>query len=360
MPHVSEIPHSRYHRQELLAGIGHRGQSLLSDSHVLIAGCGALGCSSAENLARAGVGTLTIVDRDVVDITNLQRQSLYCESDGTGRVPKAEAAKRRIGAINTGIICHGWVDHLAPDNVRSYLRGVDLVIDGLDNFPTRYLLNDACVEAGIPLIYGGSIATRGMSMPILPGETCLRCAFPWSNSPTASTLGENETCDTAGILMSAVVMVSAHQCVQAIKWLTGNREAIDRSLWSFDCWTNRTTRMPLASARQPQCPCCNQRQFDFLGGSLDCDAQILCGRNAVQVRPKPQGMRAPLLHLAHLLSAHGTFALRDNLLVGTLAGVHGESGCEIELAVFSDGRAIVRGSTDPILARTLYDRYVGQ
>ncbi len=348
---------SRYHRQELIAGIGRAGQQRMRDAHALVVGCGALGCAVADILARAGIGRLTIVDRDIVEVTNLQRQSLFTERDAVEGIPKAEAAKRRICEINSQVECRGWVEHVGPDNVISYASDADIILDGLDNLHTRFLLNDAAVSLGKPYLYGGAVATRGMSMPILPGEACLRCIF---SEPAHLQTGE--TCDTAGVLMSAVVAVSAHQALQAIKWIVGANDAIDRSLWSIETWGNRENRVSLAGAKVATCSCCAKRDFEYLSGRHEDQATVLCGRGAVQVAPRGiEGTvrRIDLAKVAIMLAPHGSFGMRGGLLVGTLRGVQSPEGNAIELTIFPDGRAIIGGSIDETFARGIYDRFIG-
>lgn len=345
---------TRHHRQELLAGIGSEGQAKLRSSHALVIGCGALGCAIIDILARAGVGRLTIVDRDIVEETNLQRQTLFTHADAQAGVPKASAAKARVAAIDPSIECRGWCEHFGPDNALAYMDGCDIVLDGLDNLHTRFLINDASVSLEIPYIYGGAVATRGMSMPILPGEPCLRCIFP---DPTL--LQSHETCDTVGVLMSTVLAVSAHQSAQAIKWLAGARDAIDRSMWSIDSWSNRTSRVALPRQRDGNCPCCGARKFEFLNGAHESRASVICGRNAVQIAPTGRGASIDLNRAAVLLGAHGAFSSRSGLLVGTLNEVRSDEGTPIELTIFPDGRAIIRGSVDEVFARGVYDRFVG-
>ena len=276
---MPEVP--RHHRQMLLPGIGESGQAALASAHVLVAGCGALGSIAIDQLARAGVGTLTLVDRDVVELTNLQRQTLYTEKDVAAGAAKADAAARRVREIDSSLVVHPVVEHLGVDNVLELIQGVTLVIDGLDNFPTRYLLNDACVKQGIPLIYGGAVATGGMSMTIIPGETpCLRCVFPEAPPP-----GSTPTCDTAGVLASAVNTVASHQVAQAIKLIVGARAVIDGDLVSWDLWSNESKRVDLTDARAESCPCCVLGEFTHLDSAGEEQATTLCGRNSVQIVP---------------------------------------------------------------------------
>lgn len=370
---MTEVP--RHHRQMLLPGIGQAGQTAIAGTHVLVAGCGALGSTAVDLLARAGVGTLTLVDRDIVETTNLQRQTLYIERDADAGVPKAEAAARRVREIDRSLVAHPVVEHLGPDNVSELLRGVDLVIDGLDNFPTRYLLNDACVRAGIPWIYGGAVATGGLSMPILPfrpdaaagvrtrlewsndvSTPCLRCIFPDAPPP-----GSAPTCDTAGVLASVVATVASHQVAQALKLMVGAHDALDRDLVSWDLWRNRQHRTGLADARRADCPCCAERRFPHLEPGSESQAVTLCGRNAVQIVPGDSGGRVglDLEEIAGRLRSHGEFLVANGILRGTIEGVEGADGRPVELTLFPDGRAIVGGSTEPEHARSLYARFIG-
>lgn len=371
---MPEVP--RHHRQMLLPGIGEAGQAALARSHVLVAGCGALGSVAIDQLARAGVGTLTLVDRDVVELTNLQRQTLYVQRDVEMGTPKAEAASQRVRAIDPAVVAHAVVEHLGAENVIDLMRGVDLVIDGLDNFPTRYLLNDACVKLGLPYIYGGAVGTGGMSMPILPFRTgeadadqriswskeeataCLRCVFPETPPP-----GSTPTCDTAGVLAGAVATVASHQVAQTIKLLVGALDALDRDLVSWDLWSNDYRRMVLACARREECPCCGDRTFPFLEVDAEEQATTLCGRNSVQIVPAAARSRSETIDLVALsdrLSPHGDFQIAGGTLRGRIHGLEGEGGDPVELTVFDDGRAIVTGSTEPEFARSVYARFVGQ
>jgi molybdopterin/thiamine biosynthesis adenylyltransferase len=292
----------------------------------------------------------------VVELTNLQRQSLYVESDVRDGVPKAEAAKRRVRAIDSSLRVHACVEHLGAGNAEDLVGDCDVVVDGLDNYATRYLLNDAAVKLGTPFVHAGAVAFRGTSMPVLAGAAgalgvaredapCLRCVFP--DAPPA---GEGETCDTAGVFGPAVAMVGAHAAAQAIKLLAGRAELVDRSLWSVDLAANRTVRMPLVGAARADCPCCGARRFEFLEAPGE-RCTVLCGRNAVQVRPAVAGI-VDLERMRGRLSALGEFAMRDGLLVGNVDAA-------TELTLFADGRAIVRGTVDPVAAQAVYDRCVG-
>lgn len=367
----------RYHRQILLPGIGEAGQERLLASHALIAGCGALGTMIADALARAGVGTLTIIDRDTVELTNLQRQVLFEEADVERMIPKAEAAGVKMRRVNSAITVNTHVDDLSPRNAERYAEGADVILDGLDNFETRYLLNDLAVRDGIPYVYGGAVATGGMSMTILPhaehraaskpgsrvrwtddqATPCLRCIFP--DAPPAGTTA---TCDTAGVLGPAVLTIAAHQVTQTLKLLSGNVDAVDRSLFSIDVWANTTRRFDVSGARAAgQCPCCRSGRFDFLAGGATSATTSLCGRNAIQITPPPASAgdgRVDLAMMATRLSAHGSFTHNGYLLHGRFSDLTGDTG-PFELTLFADGRAIIKGTTELETARGIYAKYVG-
>lgn len=356
----------------LLSGIGEDGQRRLHESHALVAGCGALGSAIADTLTRAGVGTITIVDRDLVEITNLQRQILFDEDDVRDGMPKAEAARRKLSRINSDITINAHVDDISPRNINRFVDGVDVLLDGLDNFETRYLLNDVAVRDGVAYIYGGAVGTTGMSMPILPqsppntprknkkqlwsaeqATACLRCIFPEAPPP-----GTSPTCDTIGVLGPAVAIVAAHQCAQAIKLLTKNVAAIDRAMFSIDVWTNQIRQFELHGPVQT-CPCCGAGRFEHLEGTASGRAVSLCGRDAVQITPPPGNGRMDFAELARRLQPHGDFAITPYLLRGRFRQEVGQSGRPIELTLFADGRAIIKGTTEPDVARTIYARYVG-
>ena len=345
----------RHHRQTLLPGIGPEGQTALARAHVMVVGCGALGSFAIDQFARAGVGTLTLVDRDVVELTNLQRQTLYVEAHVRDGAPKAIAAADRVRAIDSSLRVHPVVEHFDSDNALDLLRTVDLVIDGLDNFPSRFLLNDACVAAEVPWIHGGAVSTIGTSMTILPGQTpCFRCLIPEPPDP-----GTTPTCDTAGVLAPVVATVASHQVSEGLKFLVGARDSLDTSLVSWDLWNNRTTRISLEQARSPKCPCCGERRFDFLNSTVP-SAVSLCGRNAVQIIPEVSGAELDLEALADRLGSHGNFSIVSGLLKGTLSDSGSSLGKPVELTVFPDGRAIVGGGSQIEFARGIYARYVGQ
>lgn len=345
----------RYHRQRLLPGVGDAGQRRLIGSHVLVVGVGALGSAVAESLCRAGVGRLTIVDRDIVELTNLQRQALYCEAD-LGDA-KAHAAARRLASINSLVRIDAHAEDFTRRNAGRIAEGADLLIDGTDNFETRYLCNDLAVSTGRPFLYGGVVATQAMQLTVIPGETpCLRCLFEDPPPP-----GSAPTCDSAGVLGPAVQTVAALQSASAIKLLVGAHEAVDRTLFTADLWTNRSERIGVGD-RKPGCPCCGLRGFDFLEGAAGAEARTLCGRNSVQISPgddSPPG-RVDLEGLALRLTPFGAFEVRDRLLRGRFTDERSDtSDTLMELTLFPDGRAILTGTTKPDRARSIYAKYVG-
>lgn len=340
----------------LLPGIGEAGQQRLAQSHALLVGCGALGSVIAELLVRAGIGTLTLVDRDVVELTNLQRQVLFNECDASDGVPKAIAAQRRLKAINHHVDVIATVDDFNASNAERFIAGADVILDGLDNYETRYLLNDLAVKHDIPYIHGGAVGTTGTAMSVLPRRSaCLRCVFP-EIPPTGSTA----TCDTAGVLGPVVNMIASHQTTEAIKFLTGNEQAMDQSLLSIDLWHNRIHRTNLAHARDDSCECCGRRTFVFLDAAATSTAVTLCGRNAVQINPAGSSRPAQLdlAAVAERLADHGHFTSAPHLLRGTFSSQR-ESGAAIELTLFPNGRAIIKGTDQVELARSMYARYLG-
>lgn len=334
----------RYSRQTLFAGIGQDGQRRLAGASVVIIGCGAMGSALANNLARAGVGRLRLIDRDFVEINNLQRQTLYDEADAASALPKAVAAANRLRAINSDISIEPIVSDFTADNALDLLAGADLALDGSDNFEARYLLNDACLKLGMPWIYSGVIAAYGVSMTVLPHATaCLRCVFPERPLP-----GTTPTCDTAGILNGIVAAIGGVTSTEALKLLTGS-EQLARGMYWMDLWENSSERIELP--RQPDCPACGLGEYEFLDAALTEESATLCGRNAVQVRPMQSGATLDLVDLARRLSPLGSVTVNAYLLRAQLDGY--------EVTVFPDARAIIKGVTEPSVARTLYARYIG-
>jgi molybdopterin/thiamine biosynthesis adenylyltransferase len=332
---------SRYSRQELFAGIGAEGQKRLGAARVLVVGCGALGSSLAETLVRAGVGSVTVVDRDFVEESNLQRQSLFDEQDAAEGLPKAVAAERRLRRVNATLAVRGIVADVAADNVRSLVEGQDLVLDGTDNLETRFLVNDACVRAGVPWVYGACVGSHGLALLVRPGTTpCLRCLL--GELPAA---GSQPTCDTVGIVSPIVHVVAGVQAAEALKLLAGRPEALLPGLVSVDVWTGAFDVLDLRG-RAPSCPGCTEGRFE----PVEAGATVLCGRNAVQIRAN-HGTAIDLPALAARLRAAGEVTANDYLVRFVQDGA--------ELVVFGDGRALVKGVADVAQARSLYARFVG-
>lgn len=337
----------RYSRQVLFKGIGEAGQERLGRAAALIVGCGALGSHAADLLARAGVGRLRIVDRDFVEESNLHRQSLFSESDVRVGLPKAAAAARRLGEINSAVRVEAFAEHLDADNVDRLAESVDLILDGTDNFETRLLVNDYALRERLPFIYAACVGAYGLTMNILPGETpCLRCLVAAVPPP-----GTTDTCDTAGVIPPAPAFIASVQAAEALKILSGALAEASRDLLAADLWSNTLQRFRLTrESVSRDCPACARGEYDYLEGGKGAQAIVLCGRNSVQIQP-PRGARADLDRLAATLGRFGAVSRNAYLVRAEV------EGCV--LAVFADGRAIVSGTADPARARALYDRYVG-
>lgn len=337
----------RYVRQMIYPPLGAEGQERLIASRVLICGCGALGTVLANTLARAGVGHLRIVDRDYLELNNLQRQVLFDEDDVAGGIPKAVAAAAKLRRINSSIEIEPIVVDLDHTNIALLAAGADLLLDGTDNFETRFLLNDFAVRNEVPWVYGGCIGAEGQTMTILPGETpCLRCLMQESPPP-----GTTATCDTAGVLGPIVNVIASIEAVEAIKILSGHREAVSRTLTIFDLWDNQIRQVQIAGLRQQvRCPCCVERQFPWLDGRRGSHTAVLCGRNAVQLSHSG-GQSISLEALAQRLAGVGQVT-RNPFLVRLTVD-------DYTLTVFPDGRAIIAGTNDIATAKALYARYVG-
>jgi adenylyltransferase/sulfurtransferase len=332
----------RYSRQILFGGIGRAGQERLATGRVAIVGCGATGSAIAALLARAGVGTLRIIDRDYVEPSNLQRQTLFEESDAKESLPKAIAAARRIAAFNSQIVVEPRVADLIPVNVEELLAGIDLILDGTDNFETRYLVNDYAVSKGLPWIYAAAVGSYAVTLNVLPGETaCLACVFP------ESPRGTVETCETAGILNSAVNLVGSIAATEALKLLVGAKNKLRRTLLSWDVWFNERAEIS-ASRPRPGCRCCGERDFVHLEGEGRPHI-TLCGRNSVQIHERDRPI--DFAELTRRLEPHGTVRHNDFVLKFWHE--------PYEMTLFPDGRAIIKGTTDTGVARSLYARYVG-
>ena len=341
----SQIATERYSRQILFSGIGKSGQQRLVESRALIIGCGALGSAQAESLARAGVGHLRIVDRDFVETSNLQRQTMFTEHDAAERVPKAIAAANHISEINSEIETEPEIADVNHSNIERLIMDCDVVVDGTDNFATRYLVNDACVKHKVNWIYGAAVGSYGVTMTILPHQTaCLRCVF--EEAPPAASA---PTCDTAGVIMPIINVVAAVQVSEALKLLTGQLRQLHRSLMQFDVWRNEWRKInpgPPAT----DCPTCGLSRFDTLEAAAGDFAAIMCGRNAVQISPS-QPTQVDFPNLAERLGGVGDVKFNDYLLRFRTD--------EYEVTVFKDARSIIRGTDEIKTARSLYAKYIG-
>jgi adenylyltransferase/sulfurtransferase len=332
----------RYSRQVLFHGIGEQGQEALLRSHAAILGCGALGSFHAAALARAGVGRITIVDRDYVEASNLQRQWLFDEADAAEAMPKAVAAERALARINSSVTVRGIVADLTAANIADLLCGANVILDGTDNFEARFLLNDFAVSRRIPWIYGAAVGSYGLTMPVVPGRTaCMRCVYP---EPPA---GAQPTCDTTGVLGSIVAAIASLQVADALKILCGRVDQVRSRITTLDVWEGgvRQVEMP---ARDPECPACGLGQFPYLERTERAPV-TLCGRDAVQIHDRPRTVDLDELRvrLGPLGEVRGNeFALRFR-------------AAPLEMTVFTDGRAIVKGTSDPAVARAFYARYLG-
>jgi adenylyltransferase/sulfurtransferase len=337
--------YARYARQLIFPGIGQQGQSKLLDARVVLVGCGADGTTIADRLVRAGVGHLTLVDRDFIELNNLQRQVLYDEDDLRANLPKAIAAEHKLRRINSHVEITGLVADLNVENAEELLAGADLVMDGTDNFEARYLINDVCVKHGIPWVYCGVVASYGMTMTIVPGQTaCLRCLFADTPPP-----GATATCDTAGILGPIVTVVAGIAAAEGIKLLVGTG-ARNRGIIHIDLWDNTFEAFESGPPR-PDCPTCGRGDYEFLEGASGAQAVSLCGRDAVQIRVAG-GHQLRLADVAERLRAVSQItAVNDYLVRFQVDGY--------EITLFADARAIVKGTNDETVARSLYSKYVG-
>lgn len=336
----------RYSRQILFAPIGEKGQQFIRQKHVLIIGLGTLGTQSAEALVRAGIGKLTIVDRDYIEWSNLQRQYLYTEEDARQRLPKAIAAEKRLTAINSEVEIAAHIVDVTPEELDVLTEGVDLILDATDNFATRMMINDMSQKKNIPWIYGSCVGAYGMSFTIIPGETpCLHCLL--GKVPVGGP-----TCDTAGIIQPVASQVVIHQMVEALKLLTKQREALRKKLISFDLWTNQTVQMNVAALKNPDCPSCGEkRTYPYLTYDEQMKVAVLCGRNTVQIRP-PQKRTYNLGDIAKRLERTGGKIRHNDYLVDFSIGNE-------RMVIFADGRALVHGTNDIDHAKTIYQRYLG-
>jgi molybdopterin/thiamine biosynthesis adenylyltransferase len=339
------IDRTRYSRHILFSPIGESGQARLARSRVAIVGLGALGSALANHMVRSGVGTIRLLDRDFVEESNLQRQMLYDEADAREGLPKAVAAERKLRAINSAVRLEAHVTDVTWQNAEELLTGVDLILDGTDNFDIRYLINDVSVKHRIPWIYGGAVGSRGMTFTIRPGTTpCLRCLFPEAPEP-----GTTETCDTAGVIGPIVHMIAAHQAAEALKLLVGDTDALDRRLHHYELWPFHHAALRVTG--NPDCPACVHHRYHFLDPEdKEPRAVSLCGRQTIQITPaRPADL--DLDRLARQLSPVGEVERTPFLLRFSVD--------EYRLVVFPDGRILVQGTDDTSVARSLVAKYVG-
>jgi adenylyltransferase/sulfurtransferase len=339
---------SRYSRQVRFSGLGIEGQRKLGDSSVLVIGCGALGSSICNLLVRAGVGMIRLVDRDLVEISNLQRQVLFDEGDVARNLPKSIAAAEKLRVINSQVEIDPIVADVEPVNIEQYCDGVDVILDGTDNFEIRFLINDVAVKRGLPWIYGGCLGADGQTMTILPGITpCLNCLM--LDGPPLP--GTTPTCDSAGILSTIIQLIAAIEANEAIKILSGNEASVNRNLTIVSLWDNQFRQFDIRNLRnEVDCPTCRQNQFMWLNGNRTSQAAVLCGRNAVQLNFAERDPIS-LPDLAERLRQTGAVEVNAFLIKFRHASY--------TLTIFSDGRAIVHGTDDVSLARQLYSQFIG-
>ncbi len=336
----------RYSRQVLFSGIGAEGQLRLSRSRVSIVGCGALGSLQAEMLSRAGVGFIRLIDRDFVEQSNLHRQVLYDESEAVANLPKAVAAAQRLARINSSNDLESRVTDVNYSNVEELIRDVDVVLDGTDNFETRFLINDAAVKLGKPWVYGAAVGAHGIQMTIRPHSSpCLRCIFPDMPPP-----GTTPTCDTAGVILPIIATVVSFQVAETLKLLTNRNADLHSSLIQIDLWSNKWTRVQLGAGGNADCTVCAEGRYDYLNARAGQFATALCGRNAVQISPGKE-LQIDFERLSKRLQGAGKVEFNQYLLRLVTNGY--------EITVFADARGIIKGTEDPNIARSLYARYIG-
>ena len=337
---------NRYSRQELFSSIGKDGQQRISNKHVLIIGVGALGSGSAEALVRAGIGKLTIVDRDYVEWSNLQRQQLYSEEDAKNRLPKVIAAKNRLSAVNSSVAIEAIIADASVSELEDWAKNVDLIIDATDNFETRMIINDVSQMYGVPWIYGACVGSYGISYTIIPEKTpCLSCIL--ETVPLGGL-----TCDTAGIISPAVNMVVSYQISEALKILVGDFESLRNKLVSFDLWKNQFSAIQVDKLKNEDCPSCGkERSYPYLSFENQTKTAVLCGRDSVQIRPSIPTVR-DLEALEQLLAKQGGTVQRNPFLLSYSVPSH-------RLVLFKDGRVLVHGTKDISEAKALYHRFLG-
>jgi adenylyltransferase/sulfurtransferase len=330
----------RYSRQVILPQIGKEGQEKLSSGKVLLVGCGGTGGTIAQYLVRAGIGKLTILDRDVVEESNLHRQILFKEKDIGG--PKAYLAAVKLKAVNSEVAVVGLAEDFSPANAEALVKDADIVMDGTDNLETRFLINDACVKLGKPWVYVGAVATYGMmALMNMDNGPCLRCFLP--NAPKA---GAVPTCATAGVINTIPGIMGAMAATEAVRFLTGGKAS--GRLVMYDVWADE--HHSVALAKRPDCPCCGKRRFDFLDVPVHTNVTILCGQDSVQITP-PVPAELELKKMAETLKEMGTVEQHQLWLIFR-AGPH-------RLTVFKNGRVLVSGTNDEKTARALYSKYIG-
>ncbi|SDY06529.1 Molybdopterin or thiamine biosynthesis adenylyltransferase [Evansella caseinilytica] len=336
----------RYSRQTLFSPIGEEGQKKIRSKHVLVIGAGALGTGNAENLVRAGIGQLTICDRDYVEFSNLQRQQLYSEQDAHERLPKAVAAQKRLFAVNSDVTINARVIDVTAEELEQLAAGVDVIVDGTDNFDTRLIINDIAQKHRIPWVYGACVSSYGLSYTILPGKTpCLNCLLE------TVPLG-GATCDTAGVISPVVQMVVAHQTTEVLKLLVEDEEALRKKLVSFDLWKNEQMAIKVDGIKKASCPSCGDNPaYPYLSYDRQTKTSVLCGRNTVQIRP-PERMERDLDELEHTLRQQAGSVQRNPFLISYSHGEH-------RMVFFKDGRVLIHGTNDIAAAKTLYHRILG-
>ena len=337
----------KYSRQILFREIGEPGQERLLAASAVIVGCGALGTVSANLLARAGVGRLRIIDRDFVEASNLQRQTLFEEQDARDALPKAVAAERRLRAVNSAIAVEGIVADVTPTNALQLLGGFSVIVDGTDNFETRLLLNDAAIALNKPWVYAAAVGSYGVTMTIRPGTTaCLACLLEDANG--ASNIGAEDTCDTVGVLNAAASVIASIESSEVIKLLAQKPEALNERLVSYDVWSGKFQSIRIE--RNPNCRACAQQKLIYLDG--DAQPEItMCGRNSVQIHERGRSLN--LAELQSRLTNGSNRTVRSNeFLLRFRVDAY-------EMTVFADGRAVIQGTKDPAVARSLYSRYIG-
>jgi adenylyltransferase/sulfurtransferase len=348
MTETANYNEQRYSRQTLFSPIGVEGQQKINQSRIAIVGMGALGTALANHMARAGVGYIRIIDRDFVEWSNLQRQMLFDEADAEASAPKALAAAKQLHRINSSIEIEPHIIDLNSTNAEQLLAGVDLILDGSDNFLVRFLINDVSIKLGIPWIYGGAVSSRGVTMTIIPKHSpCLRCIF--GHAPQQGT---GETCDTAGVIGPIIQLIASHQATEAFKLLVGDNKSLNRHLVQIDVWHNQYSSIDVSKAKKNDCPACAKGHYEYLEAELQGETiQSLCGRNAVQIHP----VEAQSFNLSEW--AHKWQKLGKVETTPFLIKLHLDNA--VRLILFPDGRVIIQGIDDLTLAKSLYSRYIG-